>query len=200
MKRREALKKIGLTAGFVVATPAVFSLLQSCKDDSKKWIPSFVTEEQKIILNNLTEIILPKTEGLPGALDVNVPQFIDKYINEILDAEDQGLVKQAFSKIVGLLKPNAESKIEDVTPEQYMALLDKHMRIKGEIDEERKANPEAEIMTNSEFLNQVKWMTINAYKTSEKIGEEVLVYEPVPTTYYCGDLQELTGGKSYSLK
>jgi len=199
MKRREALKKIGLTAGFVVATPAVFSLLQSCTDDSKKWIPAFITEEQKIVLNNLTEIILPKTEGLPGALDVNVPQFLDKYINEVLDAEDQGYVKDAFAKIVGLLKPNAESKIEDVTSEQYMALLDKHMRVKGEIDEERKANPTAKMMTNSEFLNQIKWMTVNAYRTNEQIGEGVLAYDPIPTEYYCGDLQELTGGKSYSL-
>jgi len=177
MKRREALKKIGLTAGFVVATPAVFSLLQSCTDDSKKWIPAFITEEQKIVLNNLTEIILPKTEGLPGALDVNVPQFLDKYINEVLDAEDQGYVKDAFAKIVGLLKPNAESKIEDVTSEQYMALLDKHMRVKGEIDEERKANPTAKMMTNSEFLNQIKWMTVNAYRTNEQIGEGVLAYD-----------------------
>ena len=42
-------------------------------------------------------------------------------------------------------------------------------------------------------------MTINAYKNSEEVGENILVYDPIPTANYCGDLQELTGGKSYSL-
>ena len=42
-------------------------------------------------------------------------------------------------------------------------------------------------------------MTISAYLTTEEIGENVLVYDPVPSQYYCGDLQELTGGKAWSL-
>ena len=71
--------------------------------------------------------------------------------------------------------------------------------MEDEIDQEREANLEAKIMTKSEFLNNLKWMTINAYKTSQEIGENVLVYDPVPGAYLCGDLQELTGGKSWSL-
>ena len=78
-------------------------------------------------------------------------------------------------------------------------MLDNHLLVKGDIDEERKVNPEAEAMTTSEFLGQIKWMTIKAYKTSEQIGETVLMYDPVPTTYYCGDLQEISGGKASSL-
>ena len=73
------------------------------------------------------------------------------------------------------------------------------MLLEDEIDEEREANPESLEMTKSEFLNNIKWMTINAYLTTEKIGETVLVYDPVPSQFYCGDLQELTSGKSYSL-
>jgi len=42
-------------------------------------------------------------------------------------------------------------------------------------------------------------MTIKAYKNSEEVGENILAYDPIPTAYYCGDLQELTDGKSYSL-
>jgi len=42
-------------------------------------------------------------------------------------------------------------------------------------------------------------MTIYAYKHSEEVGENILAYDPIPTAYYCGDLQELTRGKSYSL-
>jgi hypothetical protein len=198
MKRREALKNLGLATGFVVATPSIISLLQSCTSDANTWTPVFLSVEEGVVLTNIVDIILPKTD-IPSATEVNVPQFIDKYIDEVLMVEDQAKVKTAFGTIISILKPNAETKIEKVTQEDYKALLDNHMLIKDEIDQEREANPESKDITKSEFLNNLKWMTINAYKTTQEIGENVLAYDPVPGAYYCGDLQELTGGKSWSL-
>lgn len=200
MKRREALKNIGLTTGFFVATPAIVSLLQSCTSDVKTWIPEFLTQDQGVILNNLVDIILPKTEGLPSATELNVPQFIDKYINEVIDDEGQANIKNAFNQVITILKPNAEDRIDRITNENYKALLDEYMLVKDEIDTEREANPESLEFTKSEFLNTLKTMTVYAYLTTEQIGETVLKYDPVPSEYYCGDLQELTGGKAWSLE
>ncbi|MCF7559148.1 gluconate 2-dehydrogenase subunit 3 family protein [Sabulilitoribacter multivorans] len=199
MKRRDALKNLGFATGFFVATPTLVSLLQSCTSDVKTWVPEFLTEEQGVVLTKLVDIILPKTEGLPSATELNVPQFIDKYIKEVVEDEDQANIKTAFNKIIGILKPNAEDSIDAVTEENYKALLDKYMLVKGDVDEEREADLESLIPTKSEFLNSVKMMTIAAYVTTEQIGENVLVYDPVPSQYYCGDLQELTGGKAWSL-
>jgi len=198
MKRREALKNLGMATGFFVATPSIISLLQSCTAEANTWTPEFLSVEQGVVLTNIVDIILPKTE-LPSATEVNVPQFIDKYINEVLMDDEQASVKTAFGNIISVLKPNAEDKIEKVTEADYKALLDKHLLIKDEVDQERVDNPESKDMTKSEFLNRLKWMTINAYRTSQEIGENVLAYDPVPGAYYCGDLQELTGGKSWSL-
>ena len=199
MKRRDALKNLGFATGFFVATPTIVSLLQSCTNDIKTWTPEFLTIEQGIVLTKIVDVILPKTEDLPSATELNVPQFIDKYINTVTDDEGQASIKIAFNNIISILKPNAEDSIDEITDENYKALLDKHMLIKDQIDEEREVNPESLEYTKSEFLNGLKWMTINAYLTTEQIGEKVLVYDPVPSQYYCGDLQELTGGKSYSL-
>lgn len=198
MKRRDALKNLGLATGFFVATPAIVSILQSCTSDVKTWVPEFLTLEQGIVLTNLVDIILPKTD-LPSATELNVPQFIDKYANEVLDLEGQEQVKTAFNTIVSILKPNTEDSIDKVTQEDYKALLDKYLLIKGDIDEEREANPESLKLTKSEFLNTIKNVTIQAYLTTENIGENILAYDPVPGAYYCGDLQELTGGKSWSI-
>lgn len=198
MKRREALKNLGLATGFFVATPTIVSLLQSCTSDIKTWTPDFLTTEQGVVLTNLVDIILPKTEEIPSATELNVPQFIDNYINKILGDEDQEKIKTGFNSIIAVLKPNTEDGIDKITQENYKALLDKYMPVRGDIDEEREANPDLKI-TKSEFLNNLKWMTINSYVTTEQIGENVLVYDPVPSQYYCGDLQELTGGRSYSL-
>ena len=145
------------------------------------------------------DICSNSSSDIPSATEVNVPQFIDKYINEVLDDESQAQVKTAFGNIISVLKPNAEDKISKVTEDDYKALLDNHMLIKDDVDSEREANPDSKDMTKSEFLNNLKWMTINAYKTTQEIGENVLAYDPIPGAYYCGDLQELTGGKSWSL-
>ena len=198
MKRREALKNLGLATGFFVATPSIISLLQSCTAETNTWTPEFLSIDEGVVLTNLVDIILPKTDT-PSATEVNVPQFIDKYINEVLDDESQAQIKTAYGNIISVLKPNAEDKISKVTQDEYKALLDKYMLLEDDIDQEREANPDSEEMTKSEFLNNLKWMTINAFKTSQEIGENVLAYDPVPGAYICGDLQELTGGKSWSL-
>lgn len=199
MKRRDALKKIGFAAGFAIITPSIFSMLQGCTGDSVTWIPNYLTSDEKIFVTNLADIMIPKTATTPSATEVNVPQFIDKYIDEVLDTNDQEITRAAFVKVIAILRPDATADLVDATTEQYKALLDDHMLLKGEIDPERTADPEAMLMTTSEFLNQLKWMIINAYKNSEEVGENILAYDPVPAAYYCGDLQELTGGKSYSL-
>lgn len=198
MKRREALKNLGLATGFFVATPSIVSLLQSCTAEASTWTPEFLSVEEGVVLTNLVDIILPKTD-IPSATEVNVPQFIDKYINEVMEDDEQAQIKTAFGNIIAVLKPNSEASIDKVTEADYKALLDNHMLIKDEVDKEREDNPDSKEMTKSEFLNDLKWMTINAYKTSEQIGENVLAYDPIPGAHYCGDLQELTGGKSWSL-
>ena len=199
MKRREVLKNLGFATGFFVATPTIISLLQSCTSDVKTWVPEFLTIEQGIVLTNIVDIILPKTD-LPSATELNVPQFIDKFVNEVFDEKSQASVKTAFGKIISVLKPNSEDSIEKITQEDYKALLDEHMLIKGEVDTEREINPESLEMTKSEFLNTLKSITIFAYVNTEEIGERVLAYDPIPGAYYCGDLQELTGGKSWSIR
>lgn len=200
MKRRDALKNIGLTTGFFIATPTIVSLLQSCTSDVKTWVPEFLTIDQGVALTKLVDIILPKTENLPSATELNIPEFIDNYFKNVLENEEQTKFKMAFENIVSILRANPEESMDKVTDDTYKALLDKHMLVKDQIDEEREANPESEELTKSEFLNNLKWITISAFVANEQIGKNVLAYDPVPSQYYCGDLQELTGGKAWSLE
>lgn len=192
MKRRDALKKIGLGTGFVVATPSLISLLQSCTSDAATWTPTFFTEEQGIVITALVDIILPKTDT-PSASEVNVPQFMDKYADEVLDIEEQNRMKTAFGTLVAHIKTTYNKNLSKVNEDNYKDLLDNQMLIN------EPSTPNDQPMTISDLLNNIKWSAINAYKISETVGETVLAYDPVPGAYYCGDLQELTGGKAYSL-
>ena len=200
MERREALKKLGFATGFFVFTPTLIDMLKNCDSDLENWNPEFFNTEQGIVLIGLVDTILPKTGDLPSASEINVPQFIDKYVNEVMDNEAKKEIKVVFNNIISILKSDKNTNVDALSQEDYKALLDKHLLLKNETDPQEIEKTELSSITNSEFLNQVKAMTIKAYLTTEQIGEEVLVYEPVPTKYYCGNLQELTGGKSYSLK
>ena len=199
MKRRAALKNLGLATGFFAITPSVVSLLQSCTSNAEAWVPELFTEEQGRVLTKLVDIILPKTESLPSANELNVPQFIDKYYQQVLDNENKNKITSAFKDVIEVLKVQPEDKIDDLSKDSFIRLLDNYMLLKTEIDEEREASPKSLGYTKSEFLNELKFITIRAYLTTEQIGENVLVYDPVPSQYYCGDLNELTGGKTWSL-
>ena len=189
MKRREALKNIGLAAGIAVATPSVLSILQSCTSDAATWQPSFFTSEEGALLKGITDTILPKTDT-PSASEVNVAEFLDKYVNEVLMEEEQAQSRKSMESLLELVKENYGTNISKLTEDNYKDLLDNHMKLRGE---EGRDNP------ISQFLNQIKGQSIWAYRNSELVGETILPYDPIPGQAYCGDLQELTGGKSWSL-
>ena len=51
------------------------------------------------------------------------------------------------------------------------------------------------------FTTELRNLTINAFRTNEYIGENVLAYQPVPgRNVGCVDLDEATGGKAWSLQ
>mgnify|MGYP003641187893 CR=1 FL=1 len=215
MDRRIALKNIGLSLGYVVATPTLISLVQSCKDQNiVEWTPSFLTKEEGSVLYKLVDIILPKTDT-PSATDVNVHVFIDKFANEIMMPEQQNFIKMAMSKFVDkALKDSGKEKIEDLDSEDLEPVLAAALKTtkEDEVINYKSINTYKEAINNGEqaelddtisrfaFANDLRGQTIWAYKTSEYIGEEVLAYLPVPGEYIgCGDLQELTGGKAWSI-
>lgn len=199
MKRRDALKNLGLATGFFAITPSVVSLMQSCTTDIKSWTPEFLTIEQGVLLTKLVDIFLPKTEKLPSATELNVPQFIDRYCNASLDDSGKTQLLTAFDKVILALKPNTKESLEKVSDDHCKSFLDKHLLLNNEIDSERDDNPGSIDLTKSEFLKNVRSMTIRAYLTTQQIGENVLLYDPVPSQFYCGDLNELTGGLKWSL-
>ena len=193
MDRRHALKKLGLGTGIVIATPTLISFLQSCSNETVSWKPSFLTEEQGHVLKSIVDVILPKTDT-PSASELNVPQFIDRFIDEVTELEEQNNIQEAFSKLINTIKSNYNENINKVSVEQYKMLLDKHMILK-ELSRE-KGNP----ITVSNLLNTIKWMSINAYRTTELIGETVLAYDPIPSEQKgCISIKEATKGKAWSL-
>lgn len=196
MNRRDALKGLGLSLGYVIATPTLLSMLQSCTAQPEKWTPLFFSEKQAYVLENLVDLILPKTKATPGAIDVNVPKFIDLYISETATDEEKELYQTGFDAIIDELGIPNEEPITLET-EKFDALLSKYLRL-------TKAERLAYVVRKDlvfETLIYIRDQSVWAYKSSKEIGENVLVYDPVPGYQKgCISLHDATGGKAWSLE
>ena len=195
MKRREVLKGLGLSMGYVVAAPAVLSLLQSCKNHTSatiEWNPIFLTEKQGVILTKLVDLIIPKTTDSPGAVDLNVHKFIDAYANEVMTIENQEWFKKGMEAITAVFGKNTK----EIKTEDYNVFLSNYLKPNVVLDN---VSDEKEKMILSALLS-IRGLTAWAFQTSEEIGEKVMVYDPVPGVFNgCISLQDVTGGKGWSI-
>lgn len=215
MDRRKALRNMGLAMGYTVATPTLISIMQSCKGETVlEWTPDFFTRDQGAALTKLVDIIIPKTET-PSASEVQVNLFIDSFINEVVEKEEQDFLKMTMNRFMDkALKDSGTEMPADLSAKDLEKTLAEALKVSKE---ERKSMFE-EIETYTEalakgetpslddkvsrfsFCNTLRDFTIWGYKTSEYVGEKVLEYRPLPGEYIpCGDVQELTGGKAWSL-
>jgi len=215
MNRRKALKNMGLSLGYVVATPTLIGIVQSCNTEKVlEWTPDFFTMEEGAVITHLVDIILPKTDT-PAATEVQVDLFIDRFADQVMQKEQQDFLKMSMGKFIEkALADSGKENAADVVPEALEAVLGSALRISKE---KQKANDKAlenymgaleegtdvklddNVAVNA-FAKNLRGMTIWGYKTSEYVGKEVLEYLPVPGEYVsCGNTEELTGGKAWSL-
>ncbi len=206
MDRRTALRNMTLTLGYAVATPTVLSILQSCKSDVATWTPMFFTETQGYMIVKLSDIILPATE-IAGALDVNVPEFMDKMLHEIAPEDEKNLIKEGANAFANEFENVYGKSASKGTTKEYEKLLDKYFNIS---DDEQKAvfemQKEKESITEDQlntyliykFLLATRKYTLYGYYTSEHVGENILSYDPIPGEWKaCIDVEEV--GNAWSL-
>ncbi|WP_271764807.1 gluconate 2-dehydrogenase subunit 3 family protein [Aquimarina algiphila] len=211
MNRREALKNIGLSAGYIVATPTLLSILQSCTSEIKlTWIPKLLSEDEAKVLDQIVDLIIPETD-IPGAKSLNVPMFIDSYMNAVAKEKDAQIFKKTADYVMKALGVNEDKPVKKIKIEEYDALLTKYLRSSKEQQEayqkemSQVKNPDDLSNASKEaiifnYLSAVRWLSIWGFKTTEEIGENVLAYAPVPGEQIgCDSLEKLTKGKAWSL-
>lgn len=206
---------MGMAMGYTIATPTLLGIVQSCKQDNAiAWTPDYFTLDEGSALTKLVDIILPKTDT-PSASEMQVHVFIDKFADQVMEKEQLDFLKMAMDKFMQkALKDSGKDNIGKLTSEDLEPVLASALKVSkeqqksyneaiGKYMEGIAAGTGGELSDDVAlytFASNLRDMTIWGYKTSEYVGEEVLEYLPVPGEYIaCGDLEELTGGKAWSI-
>ena len=215
MDRRKVLKNMGMALGYTVATPTLLSIVQSCKTETLlEWTPDFFSKNEGAALTKLVDIILPKTDT-PSASETQVHLFIDRFADQVMEKEQQDFFKMSMSRFMEkALKDSGKEKVGNLSAGDLESVLAASLKVtkKDEVknfdaikqyNEAIAEGKEALLddgISRFAFANNLRGMTILGFKTSEYIGEEVLEYLPIPGEYIaCADLNDLTGGKAWSL-
>ena len=193
MDRRQAIKSLGYGAGFLVATPTVMSLLQSCQSEPE-FIPVFLSPGEGHALRRMVDLIIPSDESVPGAVDVGVHAFIDALWNDVLEEKDQKQVRKGFGIMAEKFMADTSKELANGKADDFDAMLSKYLKISKEeqkayeekLMEHGKAlekDPDTEPDPDAAMyglLSSIRGATIWAWKNSEEIGENVLWYDPIP--------------------
>jgi hypothetical protein len=115
MERREVLKRVAWMLGGAVSAPAALAILQGCsaKDAPSvaQWTPKFFKGSQKDVITALADTILPKT-ATSGALDANVPAFIDSMLADVYDASAKERFNKGFAEFEQAAKSGGKPFVE----------------------------------------------------------------------------------------
>lgn len=214
MKRRTAIKNIGLGMGISVSTGTFLSMLASCKSESStatvvenEWAPSFLTDKaQCAFVENLADIIFPPTDS-PGAKEAGVIKYIDLMVDKIYKPEEQTRFRKGLETCIETVESEQGDKFSNLGTDKLTAFLESHIGSKADkaahdARKEMLGEKEApeDMVAQKEyylynFLSAVKSLTVGGFFASELIATEHMVYEPVPGPYEgCIDW---AGGNNY---
>ena len=198
MNRRDYLKKVGIGVGTLAVTPFTISLFQSCQSDLG-WNPVFFKNEHIPFLSELSNLIIPSSNEIPGAKELNLLRFVDTYISKVLSKDEKKTFNNSFDGFKSeYLKSSNLSQIDLTT---LNSLLD-YFLVRNKSKHDIWIN---NFMNSGEslsfvFLNSFRKLLINAFKTNQFIGENVLVFRPIPGEQKgCVDLEEATNGRAWTI-
>lgn len=208
MDRRTALKNISLGMGHVVATPILLQILASCTSKSNTATTLFFSKEEQHIVTNLVDFILPASD-IVGAIDVNVPEFIDKVYSVAESDENKKLFKEGALEFEKRFRQTFDTQVLKGKKESFFMEFETLFKLDKQAVQQifQKQNQSIHTIDNKEksnyvlykFILAVRYYTIFGYVNSQKIGKEVLSYDPVPGMYKgCVPLSEI--GNTWSLK
>jgi hypothetical protein len=162
--RREAIRRAALLAG-VALSPALVTFVAGAQSAPAK---TYLTSAQAAVAGAAADRILPRTDT-PGAADVGVPAFLDRFYGEFMADDEQRLFVAGLDAIEAAAKAAHDASFAGLASAQQDAVL-------------RAVAASQQDQSPSSF-GLIRSTTILGYFSSEQAAKNVLNYDPVPGRY-----------------
>jgi len=188
MNRRDSLKTMSLSLGYAVATPTLMQLLTACEaDNTTRWKSQFLSQKEALVVDQLVDVILPTSETV-GGLDVDIPQFIDLIIKDILPQKEQNNFRKGSEAFHNKFKDIYRKDVLNGTKTEFTTLLTTYFKITPEKQALVFEMMKQEVMETTEsstyyiykYLICIRHYALVGYYSSKHVGTEILNYNPVP--------------------
>jgi hypothetical protein len=127
-----------------------------------------LTQAQVGLVGAIAERILPRTDT-PGAIDVGVPAFIDRLYADFMSPAEQKMLLAGLASVEAAAKSSGGQPFTDLPAARQDELL--------------RGIAKAEQEQEQSSFRLIRSATILGYFTSEQVGKNVLLYDPVPGAY-----------------
>jgi hypothetical protein len=164
ISRREAIRRAALAAG-VALSPEWLAFVGRAQTPASR---AYLSAAQAAIASAAADRILPRTDT-PGAVDVGVPAFIDRFYGEFMSPDEQQLLVGSLDEIDRAARTAHSAAFSALTTTQQDAVL------RGVASSQQDREQSSFALLRS--------VTVLGYFTSEQVGRNVLHYDPVPGGY-----------------
>ncbi|MCP9754668.1 gluconate 2-dehydrogenase subunit 3 family protein [Lacihabitans sp. CCS-44] len=183
MNRRDYIKNTAAALGLTLTGISMSEMLLSCQTQANlDWKPAFFTNNQAALIADIAESILPKTKT-PGAKEMAVPQFIDKMVKETMDEASQKSLVEGLESFEDEVKAKYDTNFILLKADQKKEFLEKLDKEKPRSGLSMWGIALEKDAPQPTFFKIIKGLTLFGFYTSEEIGRNVLVYDPVPGEY-----------------
>jgi len=166
MNRRHLLKGMGVVALYSSFPSVLGEFISSCNSKDKIQRAGFFSDDQFHLIEQIADTLLPKT-STPGALEANVPYFIDLVVKNCMDIKDQELIQKGLQQ----LNEQTEIKFTSFTNEEKLSTI-------KEIDEAAFKDD-----VENKWFRIIKKLALIGYFTSQEGMTKALNYVKVPGDY-----------------
>jgi gluconate 2-dehydrogenase gamma chain len=175
INRREAIRRAAILAG-VALSPGLVTFVAGAQPAATK---TYLTPAQAAVAGAAVDRILPHTD-IPGAIDVGVPAFLDRFYGEFMTDDERRLLIAGLDAIEAAAKAAHNGTFASLTSAQQDAVL-------GAVATSQEAQ-------NPSSFGLIRSTTLLGYFSSERVAKDVLNYDPVPGGFDgCMPLEQARG-------
>ena len=166
MKRREALVITASIMGAAIIGSEF--LLSGCTNERK--VTELLSDSDIKLLDEVGEVILPKTQLSPGAKDAKIGLFMKSIVTDCYNQKEQEIFKSGIAALKQLAQDEYSKTFLNLGQTQKFDLL---VKLDKETNDGSKENKD-------HFFVMMKQLTIWGYFTSEPGVTKALRYNQIP--------------------